>query len=395
MKSQKVYKILLTGYYGQSNLGDDYIFWAILDQFSELETVYLTIETGNPNFTGYNDIVKRYPNVKTEILFTGNKLGKLRKLSILTKVDFWIIGGGGLFATESISSMRHLNTYISWAKLCNTKVSMYGIDIDMLNSGNYINEWKKVSRKVEFIETRNAETAKRLKAVGCVSEIRNGCDVTHGFETLEERMSSKEDFLQKKGLPAQYIIWAIAAPWNETSLKDSKNRSRYNKLCCEFKNIMHSYKEYTHVFLPFFNGTDIKMINDITSDYDGSYIIMDDSKVSIGEKRLLYKYARAAIAMRFHGIQFALFYATPFAAISYSPKTTNILKELSLSNLKTEFGIKRGMYFDKEFDLDEEKLADIVKMAVNGDYIQEIDDASQKLKKLSKAEGRHLIDWII
>ena len=59
-------KIYISGYYGQNNLGDDYIFYSILDQLGNLkESVNLNGEIGSNIFAikVYENLAKNYENI--------------------------------------------------------------------------------------------------------------------------------------------------------------------------------------------------------------------------------------------------------------------------------------------------------------------------------------------
>jgi polysaccharide pyruvyl transferase WcaK-like protein len=396
MKNNKkrIYRVLLSGYYGQNNLGDDYIFWSILDGISKRGIIYLYVESGNDEFVGYEELNKLYPNVRIRILRTsGAFLGILRKITVLlTKVDYWIIGGGGLFVKEDVAQINHLNSYISLAKFANTKVCMYGIDIDMMQKKEYVDAWRKITKKLDFIYTRNGETAKCLEKI-TKHKVYSGCDVTHGFETQEER-SISEGIVKKIQTQKKYIVWSLAAPWTQNELSEARVKERYDRLCGILRRTLDAYPEFTHVFLPFFQKSDIMIIQDVLKGYDGDFIILSDDAIQIGERRLLFKHATATISMRFHGVQFALFNSTPFAAISYSPKTCNILDELSLGDTNVKFGIKKEMCFGREIDIDEKKWRRIVDDAICGRYKERIEIASKKLRIIAQQSQMFLNEWI-
>jgi len=118
-------------------------------------------------------------------------------------------------------------------------------------------------------------------------------------------------------------------PWNTNELQEPKILKRYNRLCAQFRHFILKYQKAQNVFLPFLKGVEIEKIMDIVRGTDINYKIVG-LDFTLGEKLLLFKYARQAIVMRFHGVQFALFHRTPFLAISYFPKTSNILTELGL-----------------------------------------------------------------
>ena len=89
-------KIYLTGYYGQNNLGDDYIFYSILDQLGDLkQEVELNVEIGNSNFdeSVYNELVSKYRNVTIKYTYIDGLRGKINKVFSLVKANNWIVGG--------------------------------------------------------------------------------------------------------------------------------------------------------------------------------------------------------------------------------------------------------------------------------------------------------------
>ena len=388
-------KILLTGYYGQDNLGDDYIFYSLLDCLVEVQDfIELTVEVGNKYFDNalYESLVQNYKNIKIKYLNTASKTGKLRKLSKLTEVNYWIIGGGGLFASEDISRMKHMNTYLRIARLNNVKICMYGIDIDSLSKSGYINQWKKTIDLVDFIETRNSTCASGLQKISDDShKIIPGVDLTQGFYTKEEKELSKSDLLNKYGVRQKYMIWALAMPWSKQELMTASINKRYKKLCSQFQHLLLHHKDIQHVFLPFFGGTDIDMIHDVIHNSGVNYIIIPQES-SIGEKRYLFKFASGAVVMRFHGVQFALFHSTPFIAVSYSPKTSNILKELKLSNRYVELGIRSNSCFMKEFDIPDASWKNLEdRLDLKNDDIR---SASDSLKMIAKDRQKYFIKWI-
>lgn len=391
-------KIYLTGYYGQNNLGDDYLFYSIVNQLSNLaEEVELNIEVGKENFETklYTDIVENYENIKFKVTYVGGIKGKWNKLLSIVKANYWIVGGGGLFTSEDATRMRHFNSYLQAAHLSATKTCLYGIDIDSLKEKNYITEWKKVLSKVDFIETRNKECADRLRFLfGNGSKIKNGVDITHAFFTEEEeKADDKKEFLSEHNLLDNYVIWAIAMPWNRIELENPEIRTRYEKLCGQFCSILEGFSMFQHVFLPFYEDSDIYMVHSLVDESSVNYKIIDYN-IPLGEKRLLFKYAKQAVVMRFHGIQFALFHCTPFMAVSYSPKATNILNELGLQDLYVEFGIRKNSCFMKVFDIDDTDFEKLKSNLMSHMYDVKVKEASERLKECAALNKELLLDWL-
>lgn len=90
-------KIYLSGYYGQNNLGDDYIFYSILDQLSGLgNKIKLAVEIGRDAFDceTYRKLAEPYENITLRFTITTGLKGKLKKIFSIVKSDTWIVGGG-------------------------------------------------------------------------------------------------------------------------------------------------------------------------------------------------------------------------------------------------------------------------------------------------------------
>lgn len=270
---------------------------------------------------------------------------------------------------------------------------MYGIDIDSLRKPEYTEQWKKAINFVDFIVARNSYCAESLRGISHKAErIISGVDLTHGFYTEEERTFKRENLLIRHNLDEKYMMWAVAMPWNKNELQNPEIKKRYDRLCSQFRHFLLDLKDLQHVFLPYFAGTDIDMINDIVCNTNIRYQIVDCSNCALGEKRLLFKFAEQAVVMRFHGVQFALFNGTPFIAISYSPKTTNILDELGLENQYVEYGIRDNSCFMREFDISNEDWNALEQKC--GCSAEHIKDVSKELKIKAIMQKEYLLKWL-
>ena len=83
-------KIYLQGYYGQNNLGDDYLFYSIIDQFgSSINDYYeINVDTENILFDEkqYLNLILNYNNVKLKVTFTNGKIGKIKRILSVIKL---------------------------------------------------------------------------------------------------------------------------------------------------------------------------------------------------------------------------------------------------------------------------------------------------------------------
>ena len=95
--------------------------------------------------------------------------------------------------------------------------------------------------------------------------------------------------------------------------------------------------------------------------------------------------------MRYHSVLFALYNSKDFTAISYSPKTSELLRECDLYDYCIEFGIRSSNFFYKEFDIDGEKFQILTQNSIKQEKLKEISDTLKEKAELGK---KRLRDWI-
>ena len=385
-------KVLIKGYYGYENLGDDFILYTILSTLNSIGKFDVTVVSSGDTYEG---IFNLFSNLRCHTMRKPWK--KFTKLYEIVKADYWIIGGGGLFPSETSANYKSLCSEIMLAKKCHTKTCMYGIDINSISKPENKDIWKKISVLTDFIVCRNQRTYQMLSDLGCANIIRSS-DITFSVESNVEKtddMSCLEKIGCKKD---KYVLWAIPMPWFDNEYKDEIHGERYRKLVHDIQRVANSEtcSELKHVFLPFYYNMDMKIIGDIVKGIHGEYVVCDKNKqLSIDEKRMLFKLAKACVCMRFHGSMFALYQCTPLVAISYSNKTSDVIKEYGLERDMIEYGIRNNADFYSEFDLDGFKLLEIFQNVVGNRTSADYKETSRLLKEMAtNAKGR-LIQWFI
>ena len=104
-------KILIKGYYGHNNLGDDYILYSILNSLNSVGKFDVTIvSAGNK----YKDFFDRFQNLRVTEFCRDWK--RFAKRFALIRCDLWIIGGGGLWPSEKSKNVHILLNEIKFAK---------------------------------------------------------------------------------------------------------------------------------------------------------------------------------------------------------------------------------------------------------------------------------------
>lgn len=380
-------KVLLYGYYGLNNVGDDYILLSVINsiRFNNNEITVLSFHSQ------YNDLSFK-ANEHIKILPTNKILRQIFIINEIRKCDYFIIGGGGLWTNDSLRQVFINYMWVLFAKILNTKCAFYGIEITPIRNNKVKKIWKKIILNTDFIISRNGASKKLLDDIsdGFSNKIKAYSDVT--FSITNEDISSFRKLEHKIHHIRYYKVWSIAMPWDENELKDIYVKRRYqifiDQLVALSKKLDEVFPNTVNVFIPFNKSRDMIIANDLVSRIDNSVVFLGDWTYS----RYLFADAKFAVCMRFHSVLFAIYELCDFIAISYSPKTTDLLNELNCP-LYVEYGIRNSTYFYKEFDMNLSEL--FLKL-------NEISDWERKKKRIrnsliykSNLGTKDLYKWII
>ena len=178
-------------------------------------------------------------------------------------------------------------------------------------------------------------------------------------------------------------------PWSTEELEQEHYKKRYCKLIMQIVSTINK-SEIMPVFVPFYDENDNKLIKDIVKKLNRNYVICDQNYL-VEEKRQVFLHAKKCFCMRYHSVLFALYNSKNFIAISYSPKTSELLKEYGLYDYCIEFGIRSTNFFYKEFDMEDEEFYALTEKNISQEKLLEISDM---LKKKAQFGKKQLKDWI-
>lgn len=165
-------KILVWGYYGQGNFGDDYNLKSLIDNLKKLE-LYLKYDL---YYTSYDN------NIFEEIVYPFDLLkhkGKLKFLNLilnfyhtqkfLSKVDIIIFGGGTQYfecgKNDFISfCLKYLHLFLFKLRQ-NRKIIQLNIGIGSIQSKYNIQLFKQIIRKSDYVYLRDIDSYKFVKKI--------------------------------------------------------------------------------------------------------------------------------------------------------------------------------------------------------------------------------------
>ena len=313
-------KIVISGYYGFNNAGDEALLTAILASLRASDPkADITVISGNPG----NTIAKH--QVKSLYRFAA-----VRLLRAIGEADLVISGGGSLL--QDVTSKRSLVYYLSIiaaAKWKARKVMLFAQGIGPIRSRFMRLLTRLVVNKADVITVRDEDSAKELARMG-VSAAKVEVTADPVLMLNPESKIAGKTILAEAGLdPYKPIIGVSVREWPD-------NLRCLKQLSAALGKLSEKYNAQIAI-LPLQVSKDLK-----DSQLLQSYIPKARNKVvllqgdySTEEFLSIIGSFRLLIGMRLHALIFAAVMAVPLMAISYDPKVDSFLKAIGAQAVGT------------------------------------------------------------
>lgn len=306
-----MYKILISGYYGFHNIGDEAVLRCVTEQVrGVVPDVELTILSNDPQDTREKYQVNSIP-----------RMNPWKVLSALWHTDILISGGGSLLqdVTGRFSILYYLSI-IFFALLLRKPVYIYSQGIGPIQ-GKYnrkITGW--ILKRVHVIAVRDTQSAQLLDEIGVPSDhITITTDPVLRLEKADP--SHGQAILKRFGIEPDsgrmVVGWAVKAG-DDAFLEEIARSIRY------LKETYHA----DSVLIPFHFEQDAKCIQQLKKllGDDAFYItekqLIDEMLSIIGNLDLL-------VGVRLHSLIYAAVCGIPMIGISYDPKIDAFLESIS------------------------------------------------------------------
>ncbi len=294
--------VLISGYYGYKNIGDDSLLKAIVKNIRDQKgDVTITVLSKRPA-----DTAKIY---RVKSIHRYNVFGIMHTLK---NTRLLISGGGSLLQdVTSTQSYKYYSLIIKLALKFGTRVMIYANGIGPLNEKKNRKDCKKLLEKVDVITLRDEQSAQELADMGLNKELTVSADpafslVPSGNGTSEETPYFVVSVRKWKTLPEDF---------NE----------KIAKIC---KYIKEKYN-ISPVFVPMQDWMDNDICTDIAENCEGNIALPFASVESLIE---YIKNSSFVMGMRLHTLIYALGVSVPVIALSYDPKVDAIVKNWNCCN---------------------------------------------------------------
>lgn len=352
MKKNK--RILISGYYGFNNSGDDAILKAIVDGLREKNTnIDISVLSNSP--------------LNTEEIYDVRSIYRLNLFQVIKEVlstDILISGGGSLL--QDITSTRSILYYLTImciAHILNKPIMVYANGIGPINRKINRVITRYILNKVDMITLRDLNSKETLEEIGVKNKMYVTADPV--FTLKASNPEKVMGILYKEGIPTDKKLVGI-------SLRDwSKSENFKNVLGKVIPYIIEKY-DVNVLIIPMHYPEDLKISREICelADIENCYILEDN--YSVEDIMGIINKLDLILAMRLHSLIYAATQAVPMIGLSYDPKVSGFLDSI---DQKTSFDTDH-LKFDELCE-----MIDIVwrdKESIKQELIVKRDDLKEK-----------------
>lgn len=306
--------VVLSGYYGFDNAGDEAVCQSIISDLRRLEPkLNIVVLSNQPEKTALTYQVSAV-----------NRWQLFPILKTLKKADLLISGGGSLLQdTTSKYGFYYYLAIILLAKLLRKPTMIYAQGLGPITSPLNRRLSARLLKHVDKITLRDSDSQKLFESLGkAMPKSDLVFDPVLGYQgKVDKKMFVKD--------PSKKTLIFALRPW--------KNLSP-NLFAQAMDQLAQTYQI---LLLPLHLGTDDVFAKMIQKSCQSPLTILENH-YSLDELMAIFSQADAAIAMRLHGLIMAAAQGKPLLALSYDPKCESFMhmignpNSINLERLTTE-----------------------------------------------------------
>lgn len=315
-------RVVISGYYGFSNLGDEAVLLAMLNSLqkswrernggrrgADLQIVVLSNDSARTRKTYGVEAVNRW---------------QLKEIyRVVRDADLFISGGGSLL--QDVTGLKSLLYYLGvvWLAMQLKKpVVFYAQGIGPVRTGIGQFLVRKIANRARLIIVRDEQSAKDLARMGIVKPpVYVTVDAALGLSCGGIETCAGREILERYGASAERIAGISVRSWPGFG---RKRRQAVARMADGLRK-----QGWEVVFLPFHYPDDVTVCRDVAGMMSGPAPVLDRS-FSVEEMVSVIKCLDLLIGMRLHALILAAILKVPLVGISYDPKIERFLKQLNL-----------------------------------------------------------------
>ncbi len=268
-------RVLITGYYGCGNLGDEALREALVIALGQVGIDPVVIE-GRDRF----------------------RIGKLSRY--IRESGGLVLGGGGLLQNRtSVRSLYYYLGLIIWARVLHRPVFLIGQGLGPINGTLAQTVTRHVLSRVDYLGVRDQESLEFAARFG-ISAALDG----------DLFFLNPPVFLDRPKLNPPRVGIALSGNTKTVGWRDS---------------LVALSQWCTLVFIPFFPREDLPLVNSLVARIPGAEVHVPES---VTDAQSLIASLNLLVSSRLHPLEFALRVGVPMVAVPHDPKITAFVSEV-------------------------------------------------------------------
>ena len=306
------FRVVMSGYYGFSNAGDDAILQSIHGGIlAASDDIQVTVLSHDPEQT------RRQYGLDAVYRFDLVQVGRA-----LRRCDALLSGGGSLLQDRtSTRSLLYYLMVIRWAKKLGKPVMLYANGIGPVTKPENRKKVKQTVELANVVTLRDRASAQELRDMG-VKHPKLHITADPVFNLVPAGADRGRELLAKAGLPGGRKFAAV-------SVRDWPAARQFPQQAAQLCDHLHRTYGLETVFLLMQPAADRETTEQVRRAMESpSYLL--DVPATPSELMAVLGQAELCVAMRLHTLIFAARMAVPTVGLVYDPKVDSYLKELDL-----------------------------------------------------------------
>lgn len=362
-------RILISGYYGFNNIGDESILQAVVDNLrKKLTDIEITVLSRNPEFTAQKYGVRSV-----------NRKSAKDIIKAVLQCDLLISGGGSLL--QDVTSKKSILYYlmIMWAAFFfRKKVLIYSQGIGPILS--------KLNRRLTAATLRHAhgivvrdDTSKELLIEIGVKGDRVVVTADPVLRIKKAELSVGGEILIREGFSPDPDRMTVGF-----AIREKKTDSNFvEEICISIRRLIEEYRAQI-VLIPFHYSEDMAVIEEIERRL-GKDVCCIKHKYLTNEMLSIIGNMDILVGVRLHALIHAAIMNVPMIAVSYDPKINSFMHSIDMKAMCSVYDFK-SEFFMEEFEKTVTR-ADSIKSKVGrriAALIEKLDKNEELIQELMK-----------
>lgn len=367
-----MYKIVISGYYGFNNIGDESILTAVVNSLREkLDDIEITVLSASPESTAAKYGVKSV-----------NRRSFTSVMRAVRKCDLLISGGGSLL--QDVTSRKSIHYYLFIMAACRffrKKFFIYSQGIGPIVSKFNSRVTAKVLNRASGIVVRDTSSKELLVKIG-VPEKKVVVTADPVLRIKKADLAIGNKILEDEGFenPDSRTVCGMA-------IKERRSDESFiNEMCISAEKLI-SERNCRLILIPFHFSEDMTVIERmekyLAEKNLSEYVCTLKNKYLTEEMLSVIGNTEILVGVRLHSLIHAAIMDVPMIGISYDPKVNSFLHSVGMKAMCSIYDFKNE-FFIEEYDkvmAKRDKMTAMVRANVDV-LIERLDTNEEMIKEI-------------